>query len=211
MKRSSWIQLGVLFAILGILTGCTGQGGTQDNEVRNQITQLSNQFQTLQSQFADSQAEIVQLKSQIQTSGNPTDAAGGASFRLGFVNAEEVFVKYKGTEEAIQRYRSEKDGKEKELLDLQDQYSAGAISQNEYSTKRVELETVLQSLDQQLTNEITQRIVEAVEEIGKSQGYDLVTSRKNVVLYYREGGVVDDLTDQVLQKMDEDFDAESGS
>lgn len=211
MKKSIWIQLGVVFAILGTLMGCTGQGSTQDSEARNQITQLSSQFQTLRGQLDDWQAEVAQLKSQIQTSGNSTEATGGASLRLGFVNAEEVFVKYKGTEEAIQRYRAEKEGKEKELLDLQDRYSAGAISQNEYSTKRIELETVLQSLDQQLTNEITQRIVEAVAEIGESQGYDLVTSRKNVVLYYREGGVVTDLTDQVLQKMDEDFDAENGS
>lgn len=189
---------------LGLLSGCS-QGAPQDNgALQNQVTQLSNQLQAMQTQLNDANTQLAALKTQPTSQpANPDNGEASTRLRVGFVNAEEVFVKFRGTEEAIQAYRQEKEQTESELRALTDRYSAGAISQNEYNTRQVELQTKLSELDQKLTNDITQKIVEAVEAIGKEQGYDLITVRKNVVLYYRQDGFVHDLTETVLAHMNE--------
>ncbi len=197
------LQVVMTTLALGLLAGCT-QGGAQDNgALQNQVTQLTNQLQAMQTQLNSTNAELAALRS--QAGGQPAGASGGSApaLRVGFVNAEEVFVKFRGTEEAIQAYRLEKEQTETELRTLTDRYSAGAISQNEYNTRQIQLQTKLAELDQQLTNDITQKIVEAVEAIGRDAGYDLITVRKNVVLYYREDGFVHDLTETVLAHMND--------
>jgi len=204
VKTSSILLMGMVVLGLGLLAGCT-QGAAQNNEgLQNQLTQLSNQVQTLttevqtlKGQLDTANKDLAQLKSAGST------GLGGQSLKVGFVNAEEVFVKYQGTEQAIQAFRAEKEAKEKELSDLKDQFSAGTISQNAYTTKSTELTTQLSQLDQQLTADITEKIVAAVQAIGANMGLDLITARKNVVLYYKENGIVEDLTDKVLQYMNE--------
>ena len=196
MKTSSLLLMGVV--ALGLLAGCT-QGATQNNEgLQNQLTQLSAEVQTLKGQLDTANKDLAQLKS-----AGGTSSTGGQSLKVGFVNAEEVFVKYRGTEQAIQAFRAEKEAKEKELSDLKDRFSAGTISQNEYTTKSNELQAQLSELDQRLTADITEKIVAAVQAIGANMGLDLITARKNVVLYYKENGIVEDLTDKVLQYMNE--------
>lgn len=212
MKVSSWVQLGVVLTSLGLLAGCTGQGTAQNSgALQDQITQLKTDNQTLKEQQAALETKVAQqveqLKAQIDalSSGGGTSGANAGNFRIAFVSAEDVFVKYKGTETAMQRYRQEKQDKEKELSNLQDQFSAGAMSQNDYQDKRTALETELNNLDQQLTTDITKKILDVAQQLGKELGYDLVVARQNVVLYYKKGGVVDDLTDQVLSKMNEEL------
>jgi len=197
---------------LGLLAGCTGQGTAQNSgALQDQITQLKTDNQTLKEQQAALETKVAQqveqLKAQIDalSSGGGTSGANAGNFRIAFVSAEDVFVKYKGTETAMQRYRQEKQDKEKELSNLQDQFSAGAMSQNDYQDKRTALETELNNLDQQLTTDITKKILDVAQQLGKELGYDLVVARQNVVLYYKKGGVVDDLTDQVLSKMNEEL------
>ena len=206
MKTSLLKLAGVVLAA-GLLTGC-GQGAAQDNSaLQDQVTQLASRVQALENDLdqkasADKIAELEAKISDLEaaaSSGNGAQAA--LNLRIGFVNAEEVFVKYSGTEDAIQAYRAEKDQVETDLSNLQDQFSAGTISQNEFISQQAELTNKLNSLDQQLTNDITQKIVEAVEVIGKEQGFDLITVRKNVVLYFREDGIVEDLTEVVLEYM----------
>gem|GEM_PF-1102966 len=212
MKVSSWVQLVVVLTSLGLLAGCTGQGTAQNSgALQDQITQLKTDNQTLKEQQAALETKVAQqveqLKAQIDalSSGGGTSGANAGNFRIAFVSAEDVFVKYKGTETAMQRYRQEKQDKEKELSNLQDQFSAGAMSQNDYQDKRTALETELNNLDQQLTTDITKKILDVAQQLGKELGYDLVVARQNVVLYYKKGGVVDDLTDQVLSKMNEEL------
>lgn len=205
MKTSSLLALCAVVVLgLGLLSGCT-QGAAQNNEgLQNQLTQLSNQLQalntelqTVKGQLDTANKDLAQLKS----AGGPSGS--GQVIKLGFVNAEEVFVKYRGTEQAIQAFRAEKEAKEKELSDLKDQFSAGTISQNAYTTKSTELQSKLAELDQRLTAEITEKIVAAVQAVGTNMGLDLITARKNVVLYYKDNGIVEDLTDKVLQYMNE--------
>jgi len=212
VKVSSWVQLGVVLTSLSLLAGCTGQGTAQNSgALQDQITQLKTDNQTLKEQQAALETKVAQqveqLKAQIDalSSGGGTSGASAGNFRIAFVSAEDVFVKYKGTETAMQRYRQEKEDKEKELSNLQDQFSAGAMSQNDYASKRTALETELNNLDQQLTTDITKKILDVAQQLGKELGYDLVVARQNVVLYYKKGGVVDDLTDQVLSKMNEEL------
>jgi len=212
VKVSSWVQLGVVLTSLGLLTGCTGQGTAQNSgALQDQITQLKTDNQTLKEQQAALESKVAQqveqLKAQVDalSSSGGTSGANAGNFRIAFVSAEDVFVKYKGTETAMQRYRQEKEDKEKELSNLQDQFSAGAMSQNDYQAKRTALETELNNLDQQLTTDITKKILDVAQQLGKELGYDLVVARQNVVLYYKKGGVVDDLTDQVLSKMNEEL------
>lgn len=208
--KTSMKLVGMTLAVSVLLTGCS-QGSGQDNSaLKNQVSQLESRVEALENalDLKASTAEIEALKTQIS---NLAEAASNGAqattnLRIGFVNAEEVFVKYSGTEAAIQAYRAEKDQAEADLRNLQDQFSAGTISQNEFIAQQTELTNKLNSLDQQLTNDITQKIVEAVEVIGKEQGFDLVTVRKNVVLYYRKDGIVKDLTEAVLNYMNEALD-----
>lgn len=215
--KAKWIRLGLVLPLVALLSGCTAPSGSQDtqalegelSQLKAQVEQLSGQVKALQDQLSqDGTGELAQqieaLKAQIDALQGASGGSAGAQLRIAFVNAEEVFVKYKGTEEAIQRYRQEKADKEQELSTLQDRWSAGAISQQEYLSKRTELENALKTLDQQLTNEITQKIVETVDQLGAELGYDLITSRKNVVLYYKDG-VIHDITDKVLERMNAAF------
>jgi len=227
MKRMNWIRTLLLIAGVGLLAGCGAQGNAQNDgaiqdlqsqlaDLGSRVEELAGQVETLQSQQSggsdgDLAQQIEQLRSQInaiESGGGSGD--GAAPMKIGFVSAEEVFVSFRGTETAIAQYREEKQAKEQELQSLQDKWSAGTISQNEYVTQRDQVQQELQVLDQQLTNEITQRIVETVEKIGSEQGYDLITARKNVVLYYDEGSNIVNITDLVLERMNEEYSTSSG-
>ncbi len=229
MKRTHWIRTLLLIAAAGLLAGCGAQGNAQNDgaiqdlqsqlaDLGSRVQQLADQVETLQSQQSggsdgDLAQQIEQLRSQInaiESGGGSASGGGTAPMKIGFVSAEEVFVSFRGTETAIAQYREEKQAKEQELQSLQDKWSAGTISQNEYATQRDQVQQELQVLDQQLTNEITQKIVEAVEVIGSEQGYDLITARKNVVLYYEEGSNIVNITDQVLERMNQEFSSSSG-
>lgn len=203
MKSFSLLSFAAMLLMAVFLVGCD-QGVAQNQGADPEaLAELTNRVTQLESNLNDANEEITSLKSeleQVSTSGG----SGGASLKIGFVNAEEVFVKYSGTQAAIDEYRTQKEGIEGELQDLQDQAAAGTMSQQEFLTKRQELEIRLAELDQQLTNNITERIVATVEELGAEQNFDLITTRKNVVLYYKEdGGIVHDLTEVVLQEMNE--------
>ncbi len=206
MKTFSLLSLAVVVMVAGLLVGCD-QGAAQNTDAAA-LAELQNQITQLQTELSDATTEITTLKTQIaqlsETGGNGSTAggSGGVNLKIGFVTAEEVFVKFSGTEAAIEQYSTEKNGIEQELRDLQDQAAAGTMSQQEFLTKRQELEIRLAELDQQLTTEITEKIVQTVQDLGDEQGFDLITRRNNVVLYYpEEGGIVQDLTEQVLERM----------
>lgn len=207
MKSFSLLSFAAVLLVVGMLVGCD-QGVAQNTDSES-LAGLQNQITQLQTGLTSATTEITGLKDQVTelsttgTSGGTTSSGGGASLKIGFVNAEEVFVKFSGTEAAIEQYRTQKDGIEQELRDLQDQAAAGTMSQQEFLTKRQELEIRLAELDQQLTNQITEQIVATVEALGEEQSFDLITTRKNVVLYYKDGGIVHDLTEVVLQRMNE--------
>lgn len=217
MKAVMWLRLGVVLALAGLLAGCSGQGGAQNVEafqdrlaqLDEQVSQLVSRVDTLQQQVASS-TELAQtvdeLQVQVEALQNGSAGTGGAApLRIGFVNAEEVFVKFQGTQSAIQRYSEEKKAKEEELQNLRDQWSAGTISQKEYEDRLAKLQAELQALDQELTADITQKILDTIQELGKELDYDLITGRKNVILYYKEGRNIVDLTEQVLERMNEKY------
>lgn len=205
MKSFSLLSFAAMLLMAVFLVGCD-QGVAQNqgadpaalDELKNRVTQLETDLGSANQEINNLKTEL----DQVSTSGG--SGGSGASLKIGFVNAEEVFVKYSGTQAAIDEYRIQKEGIEGELQDLQDQAAAGTMSQQEFLTKRQELEIRLAELDQQLTNNITERIVLTVEALGAEQNFDLITTRKNVVLYYKEdGGIVHDLTEVVLQAMNE--------
>jgi Skp family chaperone for outer membrane proteins len=127
-------------------------------------------------------------------------AAAGRVLRIAYVDAEKIFVEYKGTEAAVQKFKEERQKREEELLSIQKQYEAGEISRREYENKVAQVQLELQKLDLQLTAEIQKKMLEFIREVGEEMGYDWVTRRKDVILYAKEG-VIDDITDIVLERM----------
>lgn len=198
MKTLSLFTLGTLLVVL--IAGCdTGTAQNNNDGLQNQITLLTNQIEGLKTQVETANSSISALQSQPGNGANSD--AGGSSIRIGFVNAEEVFIRYQGTEAAIEEYGVEKADKESQLQDLQDQFSSGALDASTFQSRQQSLINELAELDQKLTNDITLRIVNAVEYLGLELDFELITARKNVILFFKENGVVEDLTEQVLEYM----------
>ncbi|MCR4392034.1 MAG: OmpH family outer membrane protein [Candidatus Acetothermia bacterium] len=69
-----------------------------------------------------------------------------------------------------------------------------------FSERLTELRAAFQQLDQLLTQVAAVKILEISQQVAKEKGYDLVLRTKDVVLYRREGAVVD-LSADVEQRL----------
>lgn len=126
---------------------------------------------------------------------------GQAPRKLGVVDADEVFVRFEGTSEAIEQFQAQIASAQQELKDLQAQLDAGQIDEATFLAKRQALETQLATLDRLLTKEITDNILATTRALGQELGFDLITPRKDVVLYH--SALVEDLTESVLARMNQ--------
>lgn len=120
--------------------------------------------------------------------------------KIGFVDADQIFVDFAGTGTAIEEFRNEIEAAQAELTRLGQQLEEDVITQADFLERRAEIQTRLAELDQQLSAEITQQIVDTVAEIGVEEGFDIITPQSNVILYHNEERV-EDLTRVVLERM----------
>lgn len=120
--------------------------------------------------------------------------------KIGFVDADQIFLDFEGTDTAIEAFREEIAFAQAELARLSTQLENGLITQADFLKRRNEIQTQLAELDQELSLEITNQIVETVTEVGNEQGFDLITPQSNVVLYHNED-TIEDLTQIVLARM----------
>jgi len=122
--------------------------------------------------------------------------------KVGFVDADDVFVRFEGTSDAIEQFQAQIASAQQELKSLQAQLEAGQIDEPTFLSRRQALETQLAALDQLLTKEVTDNILTTTRALGQELGFDLITPRKNVVLYHNADRV-EDLTEVVLARMNQ--------
>jgi len=214
MKQTVWIVLIVVALVAGFFGGWLSKGtAAPDTKLVDQVSQLQGTVDGLQAQLSGlaKAADLASLKQQVDSLAEKVQTgATGGGLKIAYVNAEEVFLKYKGTATAVQQFSAEKQKKEDELKQLQEQYKSGQISADEYQSKVQQIQQELQQLDLQLTAQVQQKMIAVISEVAKEKGYDWVTRKKDVVLYVK-AGLMDDITDLVIQRLNAKPEAEGSS
>lgn len=215
MKQTVWIVLIVVALVAGFFGGWLSKGtAAPDAELADQVNQLQQTVDSLQGQLGEmaKAADLAGLRQQVDSLAQQVEggSAPGGGWRTAYVNAEQVFLKYKGTATAVQQFSEEKQKKEEELIKLQEQFQSGGISQEEYQRRVQEVQQELQQLDLQLTSKVQQEMIGVITEVAQEKGYDWVTRKKDVVLYAKSG-LMDDITELVIERLNAKLEATSSS
>jgi len=223
MRQIIWVAAIIAALVVGYFGGNALLGGETDANLKNTVSALEQRVKSLEAQVAGL-GEIDSLKKRVSdleggAKGTIKDleelksridelakAIGLGGLKLAYLDADKVFVEYKGTQPAVEKFSKEKEKIEKDLQQLQQQWQAGQISQREYLEKLQKGQADLQKLDLELTAEIQKKMIEVIEEVGKEKGYDWIMVRKSIVLYQKEG-LMDDITAEVLKRMNEKYEA----
>jgi outer membrane protein len=148
-----------------------------------------------------------------------------ADLKVGFINSQEIFVRYQGTEDAQRKFDEEKqrleeeiESKKQEIEDLRADLERKSLLMSEETKKErlAELQRKEQEFQQlyfdafgeggsivKLNAELTQPIIEkmnlVLNELGESDGYDIIFDvAPGGIVYANEGF---DLTDRVLDEL----------
>lgn len=203
MKQVVWIVLIVVALVAGFFGGWLSKGSAAapDANLAEQVKQLQQQMSGLAKA-----ADLTSLQKQVDSLAQKVQASGSGGMRIAYVNAEEVFLKYKGTATAVQQFSAERDKKEKELQQLMEQLQAKKITQEEYQRRVEEIQNELQQLDLQLTAKVQQEMIAVITEVAQEKAYDWVTRKKDVVLYVKPG-LMDDITATVIDRLNAKLEA----
>jgi outer membrane protein len=145
--------------------------------------------------------------------------------KVGFINSQEIFVRYKGTEDAQRKFDEEKqrleqeiESKKQEIEELRADLERKSLLMSEETKKErlSELEKKEQEFQQlyfdafgeggsivKLNAELTQPIIEkmniVLNDLGEKEGYDIIFDvAPGGIVYANEGF---DLTDRVLDEL----------
>ncbi len=203
MKQAVWIVLIVVALVAGFFGGWLSKGSAApDANLTEQVRKLEQEVKSLQSQLA----AISSLPQQVDSLAQKVQASASGGMKIAYVNAEEVFLKYKGTAAAVQQFSAERAKKEKELQQLTEQLQAKKITQEEYQRQVEEIQAQLQQLDLQLTAKVQQEMIAVITEVAQEKGYDWVTRKKDVVLYSKPG-LMDEITAAVIERLNAKLEA----
>lgn len=203
MKQVVWIVLIVVALVAGFFGGWLSKGSSAapDGNLAEQVKQLQQQMSGLAKA-----ADLTSLQKQVDSLAQKVQVSAGGGMRIAYVNAEEVFLKYKGTATAVQQFSAKKEEKERELQQLAAQLQAKKITQEEYQRRVEEIQNELQQLDLQLTAKVQQEMIAVITEVAQEEGYDWVTRKKDVVLYSRPGLMVE-ITAEVIKRLNAKLEA----
>jgi Skp family chaperone for outer membrane proteins len=202
MKQTVWIVLIVVALVAGFFGGWLSKSSAApDASLAEQVRQLQQQVSGLAKA-----ADLSALQKQVDALAQKVQAGTSGGMRIAYVNAEEVFLKYKGTAVAVQQFSAEREKKEKELQQLTEQLQAKKITQQEYQRRVEEIQAQLQQLDLQLTAKVQQEMIAVITEVAQEKGYDWVTRKKDVVLYSRPG-LMDEITAAVIERLNAKLEA----
>lgn len=204
MKQAVWIVLVVVALVAGFFGGWLSKGtAAPDASLAEQVRQLQQQISGLAKA-----ADLNALQKQVDSLAQKVQAGTSGGMRIAYVNAEEVFLKYKGTAAAVQQFSAEREKKEKEIQRLTEQLQAKKITQEEYQRRIEEIQAQLQQLDLQLTAKVQQEMITVITEVAQERGYDWVTRKKDVVLYVKPG-LMDEITAVVIERLNAKLEAGS--
>jgi Skp family chaperone for outer membrane proteins len=197
MKQVVWIVLIVVALVAGFFGGWLSKGSAAapDANLAEQVKQLQQQVSGLAKA-----ADLTGLQKQVDSLARQVQASSGGGLSIAYVNADEVFLKYKGTATAVQQFSAEKDKRDQEVQTLTDQLKAGKITEAAYQNRVEEIQKELQQLDLQLTAKVQQEMIAVITEVAQEKGYDWVTQKKDVVLYSK-AGLMDDITATVTERL----------
>ncbi len=206
--RNLWLLAALVLVALGVgfFGGRISSGGQFNPAVDAKIKELSDNLAALSSKVDEltqrvAQSDIAELEELKATIERLSKSTGFGALKIAYVRSpEEVMLKYKGTEERVKKFREERAKRQAEIDALQKKFDAGELTRKELEERVNQLQMELAQLDQQLTNEIADKILVAVNEVGREKAYDLILKRKDVVLFYKEG-LLEDITDQVIERM----------
>ncbi len=212
-----WIVLIVVALVAGFFGGRLSGGATaEDPKLTARVDQLEQELLSIKGQLEGlaSAADLASIRQQLNSLAQELQqlksAGVGPGPKIAYINAEEVFLKYKGTAAAVQQFSAEKAKKEQELQQLESDFEAGKITREEYESRVLEIQRELQQLDLQLTAKVQQEMLQVIAEVAKEKGYDWVTRKKDVVLYVREG-LMDDITSLVIQRLNAKLEAQGAT
>ncbi len=177
-----WVVLVAVALAAGFFGGQMTRGGEAVSEdLKTKVSQLEAKVSALEKQLA---------------------ARPGAGLKIAYIHAEKVFQDYKKTTEAVQKFRTEAEKKQQELKVLQDKFKKGLLSEDDFQREGTRIQQEMQRLDMELTVQIQGEMLKVIEQIAKERDFDWVTQRKDVILYAKPG-VLEDITYDVLKKLNE--------
>ena len=143
MKRFEVLIVWMVFVLIGSLGLCYAQDAERIEELEQQIAVYQAEVEVLESQLrllsltADS---LLQKVERLETQVAALEAQCAAPLKIAYLNAEEAFTVFT---DAVQDLRQKALDKQKEKLELQQQYLAATVTKEEYESRQTELEVEL--------------------------------------------------------------------
>jgi Skp family chaperone for outer membrane proteins len=129
-----------------------------------------------------------------------------ATNKIALVDTARIFRDYKGSGAAAEQFKQEQEKGRKALEQLQKDLEAGRISSVDFSQRQAKLLSDLQNLDLQLSAPIQRKMIEITREIGRTRNYLMVFNNQegNLAVLYAKENEIEDITDEVLTKMNQE-------
>jgi outer membrane protein len=157
----------------------------------------------------------------------PTISLLAQEVKIGYIDSIKIFAEYKETQDAELLYKKEVDAwkaqaasMEQAIVKLQDELKAQSLmlSEEKQKEKKLELDKKMQDYqtfmqdtfgddglaarrNKELTQPIVDKINDILEEMGDTEGYSVIFDVANANIVWASKAL--DLTDQVLQKLNE--------
>jgi Skp family chaperone for outer membrane proteins len=149
--------------------------------------------------------ELASLTARVQALEQKVGSGGSGSFKIAYVDMFKVLSKYNGTQGPLAQFQQLQKDIQQKIQDLDAQFQAGKITKAEHDQQVIQLQQQLQQANLQLSAPIQQKIIAIVRQVGQDQGYALVldneASQAQASVLYAQAGHVDDITDQIIQKI----------
>ena len=175
-KQAIW-ALVVIGALLAGFLGGRVLSGEQET-----LANLKNRLATLEQQAGGGGASQTPFKAQ----------------RIAVVQVNDLALRYQQYNPTLEdQLKQELDRIKTEIDLLQQQVAKGQISKEDASVKALELQ---RSAQNNLLVAVARPIQAAINQIAQEKGYDVIMKREDVVLYFK-GTVLDDITEQVWARI----------
>ncbi len=159
--------------------------------------------------------DIAALRAQVSDLQKQVGTGGKGSFKVAYVDMFKVLSKYTGTQGPLSQFQQMQKDIVQQVQDLDAQFQAGKLTKAEHDQKVGDLQLKLQQVNLELSAPIQQKIIAIVRQIGQDMGYALIldneASQAQANVLYAQTGMVDDITDPVIAKVNaQDTPANSG-
>ncbi len=228
--KGSTIAIGVVaaaaLAAIGFLLGQATQRGdtgweSATQELSAQIETLSQNVESFQAKISGLEQKVGALEEQLaslasQETASPASTSPGETLKIAYVDMFRVLQELQDSEivkQALAQFREEQARIRQQEEDLQKQFNEGKISKKELDEKLFELEMRLREINLQLSAPIQRQMLEIIRQIGKEKGYGLIidnpASQLNAIVLYSQSGQADDITQEVIERMKAQLEAQS--